>query len=66
MQMHTYIPSFTTSKQLLQLSKRKSQIHTKRGSQLKGYKKNYELSHIIQICELKVSPTTIGFEIAHM
>jgi hypothetical protein len=28
--------------------------------------KNYELSHIIQICELKMSLATIGLEIAHM
>jgi hypothetical protein len=32
----------------------------------KGMKKNNEFGHTIQICELKMSPTTIGLEIAHM
>jgi len=64
--MHTYIPSFTTSKQLLATKEKEIPNTYQKRKSIKRVLKNYELGHMIQICELKMSPTTIGLEIAHM
>lgn len=49
MQMHTYIPSFTTSKQLLATKEKEIPNTYQKRKSIKRVLKNYELGHMIQI-----------------